>query len=213
MKTLMVAGALLLFACSSSPTPQLASPNETPAPTIAGVLGADSDYNTCHYQKSPQSGTDAQLVLPDPACTPGAADTTLTMAQACAPELARPDLTAVKLTTLVKYGRAPNRSTAKKIAKYYELDHFVPRWMGSSRTPGGPQGSDTEANLWPEPHPTPNAKDGLEFQLYTLICHPKPTANYPGGLVKARLDIQHDWVALWIASGRPKVTNPLGLND
>ncbi|WAH96329.1 HNH endonuclease signature motif containing protein [Arthrobacter sp. MMS18-M83] len=110
----------------------------------------------------------AGLVLPDPACTPGAVD---------------PDVTTATLqTTICKTGytatvRPPasetNKFKAAALAAYgmaadpsIELDHLIPLELG---------GANSASNLWPEMNRagatgTTNPKDALENRLHMAVC-------------------------------------------
>jgi hypothetical protein len=130
--------------------------------------------------------------LPDPTCTPGAVDATVTQANLAA-TLCRPggytasvrppeQLTeAFKDAALRAYGD-PGAVSA------YELDHLVPLEVGGS--------SDTR-NLWPEPddHPSPgvaNSKDPVEDRLHDLVCAAVSGGPYLPLAVAQRL-IATDW--------------------
>lgn len=110
------------------------------------------------------------MALPDPRCTPGAVDVTVTQANLattiCRPggysDSVRPPESLTepfKEAAVAAYGDVGSLSQ-------YELDHLVPLGLG---------GASSVANLWPEPddHPSPgfaNSKDVVELDLHDLVC-------------------------------------------
>jgi hypothetical protein len=130
--------------------------------------------------------------LPDPSCTPGAIDATVTQAN-LSTTLCRPGgytssvRPPVGLTEPYKYAAVRAYGDTAAVSAY-ELDHLVPLEVGGS--------SDTR-NLWPEPddHPSPgvaNSKDPVENRLHDLVC-----AAVTGGpslpLASAQRLIAADW--------------------
>jgi hypothetical protein len=99
--------------------------------------------------------------LPDPACTPGAYDPSITAAILCSP------------TYRTSTYRPPSSETSRfKYQVAYpaygvpattttELDHLVSLELG---------GANDASNLWPEVPPTPNPKDTVENTLHDWVC-------------------------------------------
>jgi len=95
--------------------------------------------------------------VPDPKLTPGEMDASL----ACVSNTERPRnvTTAEKNSILAAYGYP---ASTKKSAG--EFDHWLPHWMG---------GSDTQENIWFEPHAGKYGsfvKDKVELLLWRKVC-------------------------------------------
>jgi hypothetical protein len=124
--------------------------------------------------------------LPDPRCTPGAADPAVTQAdietticRAGYASAARPSETLTepeKLASMAAYGDA-------EPAGAYEYDHLIPLELGGA--------ANDRRNLWPEPGASPNPKDALENRLNALVCAGRL------GLASARRAIATNWVAAY----------------
>jgi len=99
---------------------------------------------------------------------------------------------ALKLAQILEYGYADRNPT------HYQEDHLVPLELGGA--PRDPR------NLWPQPNVvtlpdgTPvgsKEKDDLEDELHRQVC---------AGTMKladAQRAMARDWIAAWIAAGRP----------
>ncbi|MGO4582960.1 hypothetical protein AB4Z38_03580 [Arthrobacter sp. 2RAF6] len=124
--------------------------------------------------------------LPDPACTPGAADPAVTQenidSTICTSgytATVRPpasDTNKVKAESLREYGQVAVKTT--------EYDHLISLELG---------GTNAVSNLWPEPNKasatgTTNPKDAVENTLHRAICAHKVT------LSAAQNAIAHNWV-------------------
>ena len=124
--------------------------------------------------------------LPDPACTPGAADPAVTQenidSTICTSgytATVRPPASnteKVKAESLREYGQVPMKTT--------EYDHLISLELG---------GTNSVSNLWPEPNKssatgTTNPKDAVENTLHRAICAHKVT------LSAAQEAIAHDWI-------------------
>lgn len=133
------------------------------------------------------------LVLPDPACTPGAIDTAVTQDNLQSTICASGYTTSVrpsssktgsfKTTSLAAYGMA--------YAKTIELDHLVPLELG---------GASTATNLWPEPNRTGatgfnNPKDAIENALKSAVCNGRVS------LAAAQNAMATNWVSAEAALG------------
>ena len=140
--------------------------------------------------------------LPDPVRTPGSINPNVTQANIgttiCKSgwtATIRPPsayTTALKVVQIEQYGYVD-----KKLADYEE-DHLVPLELG-----GAPR---DPANLWPQPrtivlsdgtHVGADAKDHLENDLKRAVCSGSTL------LADAQRLIAGDWVAAWLADGRP----------
>lgn len=64
----------------------------------------------------------------------------------------------------------------------YEYDHLVPLELGGA--------TNDPRNLWPEPGPSPNAKDAVEFALREQVCAGVLS------LARAQREIASDWATL-----------------
>jgi hypothetical protein len=146
----------------------------------SGGVMAQPRAGSCHARGH---GT---FSLPDPRCTPGATDPTVTQ-RTIAATICRPGYTktvrppasvtrAEKRASMAAYGDAGP-------AHGYEYDHLIALELGGA--PNEPR------NLWPEPGASPNAKDELERRLHELVC------SRALGLAVAQRAIASDWVAAW----------------
>lgn len=165
---------------AQSSTTALGPPRPGPVPTgssgpvvspghgwvaASGLQGPVPGPGSCRDRSASDGG-----VLPDPACTPGAVDATVTQADLvttlCRPggytRSVRPpeSLTEPFKATVMRAYDATGALGA------YELDHLVPLELGGS--------SDTR-NLWPEPDDRPgrgvaNSKDRVERDLHDMVC-------------------------------------------
>jgi hypothetical protein len=126
---------------------------------------------TCHALPGPR---------PDPACTPGSYDPSVTQAN-LATTICRSGYTATvrpsvsetdtaKRTLYTDYGIAAGTTS--------ELDHLVSLELG---------GSNDVANLWPEVGKVPNPKDTVENDLHKAVCSGKVQ------LAAAQQAIAADW--------------------
>jgi hypothetical protein len=70
----------------------------------------------------------------------------------------------------------------------YECDHFIPLCLG---------GSNSIANLWPEPAPQFHWKDGLELYLWHEV------RAHTVSLAEAQREIRTDWYGDWVKAGKP----------
>jgi hypothetical protein len=138
----------------------------------------------------------ANDTLPDPKCTPGAADPRVTQdnidSTICVPgytKTVRPPVSVTepqKLESMKAYGIDDSPSN-------YEFDHLIPLEVG-----GAP---DDMKNLWPESHDSsPNSydKDKFENYLHAQVC------SGALDLKTAQNEISSNWAKYWEESGRPK---------
>lgn len=164
----------------SSATPPASASGTTPAtaPTSPAPGIATSGSSSLHVLHSPGVVTDDEHLapgqchagtaadgqpLPDPACTPGGIDPSVTQANV-ATTICRSGYTATV--------RPPASDTGRwKIRTYlfYEIDtttrgeydHLVPLELG---------GTNSTSNLWVEQGPIPNPKDKEEDRLHREVC-------------------------------------------
>lgn len=114
--------------------------------------------------------------LPDPKCTPGAiqsSDTVAVCTSGWATAHREEFSVAQREAAFAVYGII----TANP-AGYGEYDHLIPLELG---------GANTTANLWPEEGPIPNAKDTVENALHAAVCSGEVS------LRTAQLAISGDW--------------------
>ena len=135
---------------------------------------------SCHSRGSGLSS------LPDPRCTPGARDPSVTQANIGE---------TICRTGYTRTVRPPESVTAREkrasMAAYgdtgpthrYEYDHLIALELGGA--PNDPR------NLWPEPGATPNPKDELEGRLRREVCDGRLS------LRAAQRAIARDWVAAY----------------
>ncbi len=144
---------------------------------------------TCHY------GGTTMAPLPDPRCTPGAVDPSVTQAN-LGQTLCRPGgyTASVRPPQAVtdaykKVARAAYATTVSSSS--LELDHLVPLGLG---------GASSAQNLWPEPNVGDphqydrratggtNAKDGVESRLNRAVCSGEVTLAAAQDAVANRWD-------------------------
>jgi len=134
-------------------------------------------------------------ILPDPKCTPGAIDPSVTQdnidSTICVSgytKTVRPPVSVTepqKFESMKSYGFDDSPSN-------YEFDHLIPLELG-----GAP---DDVRNLWAEPHyTTPNSfdKDGFENYLHDQVC------SGSMDLKTAQNEIATNWVKYWDDAGQP----------
>lgn len=139
--------------------------------STAGIQGPIPAPGSCHYQH-----TTGGEVLPDPQCTPGAIDTTVTptnLSQTICrsggySDSVRPPL---ELTEALKYKMLAAYGVPASKVRDYELDHLVAESAG---------GSSSTYNLWPEPNSdagryprseyVANDKDEIEHWAWEAVC-------------------------------------------
>jgi hypothetical protein len=122
---------------------------------------------------------------PDPRCTPGALNPTVTQATidqticqyGWTDTVRRPESVTEteKAGSMVAYGDSGPMSA-------YEYDHFVPLELGGA--------VNDARNLWPEPGASPNPKDDVENELRQKVCDGQMT------LAQAQHAIATNWTLL-----------------
>lgn len=151
-----------------------------------GTVGTPAAGMHCHM-----TGTSPTTYRPDPACTPGTVEDTVTQnnidSTICVTGYTtkiRPPAAAtdkVKRDMYAAYG-LPD-STAS------ELDHLVSLELGGSNDP---------RNLWVEPGSLPNPKDTVENALHKAVCAHKVT------LAAAQEAIATNWTTALAVTGAGK---------
>jgi hypothetical protein len=125
--------------------------------------------------------------LPDPRCTPGAYDPSVTAAVLCAPGYGTASYRAAEDgpdgTERFKYDVAYPAYGVPQGTRT-ELDHLVPLELG---------GANAASNLWPETPPTPNPKDRVEDRLRDWVCAVSGAAAQ-ARLTAAQRAIAADWL-------------------
>lgn len=175
-----VACALLCAGCTATVAPVTSPEAPGPAAGVPSVSEALASIPAHCVYRHAATGE----VLPDPACTPGAADPRVTpptvgatICRSGYTSTVRPPVSyteAVKTELMRRYG-------ATGAPSQYELDHLVSLELG-----GAPADAH---NLWPEPGASPNPKDRVENGLNKLVC------NGRLGLNEAQQAIETDWAA------------------
>jgi hypothetical protein len=132
---------------------------------------------TCHYRTAANGQT-----LPDPACTPGAANPKVT------PDTLGTTICRTGYTKSIRPPAAITEAEKQASAAAYgytgplsavEFDHLIALENGGD--PNDPR------NLWVEPGASPNLKDATEHRLHQLLCAGKIS------LAAAREAIAADW--------------------
>jgi hypothetical protein len=180
--------ASVITACSSARTPssssQLASaPNAVPASALQlkqvhdPLLVTGTIRGTCTY------GYDNGQLLPDPKCTPGSYDPSITATILCSPNYRTTTYRAPEdQTTPFKYLVAEPAYGEHHVLG--ELDHLVSLELG---------GSNDATNLWPENGTIPNPKDSIENALHRWVCSVTGQAS-ERRLRHAQVAIATNWV-------------------
>jgi hypothetical protein len=155
------------------------------------------DDGKCHLVvRSAMNG----IYLPDPKCTPGAVDPTVTQAN-LASTICRSGYTRTVRPSASITGRfkaASLRQYGLDYSNTTEYDHLVSLELG---------GASTVSNLWPEPNRasgtgTTNPKDAVESKLNEAVC------SEMAPLAQAQAAIARDWttaitqVGLTVANGK-----------
>jgi hypothetical protein len=167
---------LVLAACGNTPSAPAAAPG---APNLTASPPPAEPTPTLAV---PAAGCRLRGALPDPACTPGVADPAVTqdnlgttICRSGYTSTVRPPVSyteRLKREGMLAYGFTDSIAD-------HEEDHLIALELGGS--------PDDPRNLWPEPGRSPNAKDGVENQLHSLVCSGRVT------LARAQAAIAADW--------------------
>jgi hypothetical protein len=135
---------------------------------------------------------------PDPRCTPGALDPSVTQTTIdrtiCVPGFTakvRPPESITeteKINSMAAYGDGGPTGG-------YEYDHFIPLELGGA--------VNDPRNLWPEPGASPNPKDAVEDTLHSEVCAGQVT------LTHAQHAVASDWIRLTRAAS-PSIPSAAG---
>jgi hypothetical protein len=169
-----VVALLALCGCQAPNLPAVSVPAVTAGTTVTAVPGALAD--SCHLR------AEAGQSLPDPVCTPGASNPTVTQASIGSTICKRGWTTTIRPP--VSY---TDRLKWQQEVAYGETgalieDHLVPLEAGGSPT--------SPSNLWPEPSASSHVKDRVEDATQRAICSGRMT------LAAAQQQIATDWVKL-----------------
>lgn len=183
----MMVTTVALAGCAGSRISDRVSGALRSGPTSTAPLAAGR-ASASRVQQQPAAGSCRVLgrgvyVEPDPRCTPGAINPTVTQAT-INQTICRDGWTATvrppesiteteKRASMEAYGDVGSMHA-------YEYDHLIPLELGGA--------SNDPQNLWPEPGGVPNPKDAIENQLNALVCDRKMT------LARARWIIAREWV-------------------
>lgn len=158
------------------------SSTSTPTATVSTTSLSSARCHAIHINT-----LDPQAFLPDPLCTPGEIDPsvtqkniTTTICRAGYTETVRPP---VSYTNTLKRQQITDYGYQDISMKDYEEDHFISLELGGSPT--------DPKNLWPEPHPSINEKDKVENYLHLEVCSGKLT------LYQAQQEITKNWYAIY----------------
>ncbi len=184
--------AAALSACGATHAPSLARAGTLVLSSASPrVIQAQPAPGSCHAMGS------GLFSRPDPTCTPGALNPSVTQATIeqtiCVSgwtETVRPSeiVTAPeKLASIAAYGDSGATHN-------YEYDHVVSLELGGAL-------NDTR-NLWPEPGMSPNPKDSVENALHRMVCDGRMQ------LARAQRIIATGWIG-W-AKGRGSGAPPYG---
>jgi hypothetical protein len=149
---------------SSTTTTVRLPPGSTAAPLSpqdADMLAAVAAIpaGSCHARHV--NVADPQAWEPDLACTPGATDAGLPVAQLCPVAHTKPIRPPAAYTDALKRMQMRAYGDTGSPA-HFEEDHLIPLALGGA--PRDPQ------NLWPEPHASPNEKDTVEGVAHDAVC-------------------------------------------
>ena len=125
-------------------------------------------------------------LLPDPSCTPGAINPSVTQATIrttiCVRGWTATVRPPVAYTNALKVKQIAAYGYADTTLAHYEEDHLIPLELG-----GAPR---DPANLWPEPGNVPNPKDKIENLLRQRVCASQVS------LADAQHAIATDWTVV-----------------
>lgn len=155
---------------------------KTPVASNAGVFSGNSQCIAKHVDPN-----DPQAYIPDPICTPGVVNSSVTQANISSTicvqgytKTIRPPLSytePLKLQQIQQYGYIDTNPSD------YEEDHLIPLELGGNPT--------DSKNLWPEPYSSINEKDKVENYLHQQICDGTITVS------QAQTEIIQNWYTIY----------------
>ena len=164
------------------------------AAAASGVIAAGGLTQSPSVQTTPCHAIGN--ILPDPNCTPGAIDPSVTQqnigSTICVSGYTTTIRPPVSVTNPIKHERMQAYGFASDSPANYELDHLISLELG-----GAP--ADVK-NLWPESYSTtPNAhsKDRFENYLHREVC------SGAMDLQTAQQQISSNWLQYWNQAGNP----------
>jgi len=175
---------------STRPTDVVAAPTPAPVETAAVPLPNIVAAVWTPAPRTKTTGCVSQGGLPDPACTPGAIDTRVTMATTAA-TICTSGYTAtvrppVAVTDRIKTEQMAAYGLQGQPPSGYELDHLISLELG-----GAPA---DVANLWPQPwtgDTNAHQKDAVETHLKGEVC------SGAVSLADAQRMIATDWLTVF----------------
>ena len=186
---------------STTRSPRIHSPSVARASTASSGL-RNSTASNFVVQRQPPAGSchalaSGQYSRPDPRCTPGALNPTVTQATIgrtiCRygwTSTVRPPESITESEKFASMGAYGDSGSASR----YEYDHLVPVELGGATNDRG--------NLWPEPGATPNPKDAVEDELNRQVCEGRMTLAHA----------QHLIVTNWVALARHQQSPPTSMS-
>lgn len=185
------AAALLAGACTSTGLKISSDTSTTEATTTTSTRAAEAPTTAPPATVIAPSASQCRArveygyVLPDPTCTPGAINPTVTQGNIgqtiCAYGWTRTVRPPASYTEQLKRSQLPEYGDTRPIYDYEE-DHLIPLELGGA--PSDPH------NLWPGPGESPNPKDDVESAANRAVCDGTMT------LAAAQHQIATDWVDL-----------------
>jgi hypothetical protein len=130
---------------------------------------------------------DLQAFLPDPRCTPGSINPSVTQADIfttiCKSGYTKTIRPPVSYTDALKREQIQAYGYTDTNLYDYEEDHFISLELGGNST--------DPHNLWPEPKSSPNKKDLVENYLHEQVC------SGALSLAQAQKEISTDWYSIY----------------
>lgn len=171
MRTLLVAGSMLVFVSAASAA-DLPTPSLTPGDTITTVTTDKAAQ--CLSDKTGQSVSVGDPITQDMICTSGYT------------QCVRNVSTSTKNAAYHGYGLSGNHTGYCTGNEGCEVDHLISLEIG---------GANTVKNLWPQSYDSPqwnaHVKDKLENFLHKEVC----AGTMP--LEQAQKEISEDWIAAY----------------
>ncbi|MBC7707805.1 hypothetical protein H7Y63_01120 [Polaromonas sp.] len=153
--TLVIIGMTAILAYEQASHEATAPQNKIPVPQISALPVPQLPGAKCHMRG----------LLPDPVCTPGSIDPTVTD-ENVSTTICKSGYTAtirpsssytnkLKRQQMIEYGFTDSLSN-------HEEDHLISLQLGGAAA--------DPTNLWPQPDASPNPKDKIETNLRVAVC-------------------------------------------